>query len=104
MGIISTLNKKGEDSNDTVKRTRTRAGRADSGRMYKHGGNHGEAERIVQRSVGEDAGSGNGQHLGYDKHSVIGNNSGNSRNGYGKKTIKSEWGESDTAEGVKYFV
>jgi putative transposase len=35
------------------------------------------------------------EHLGYDKHSVLGNNSGNSRNGYGKKTIKSEWGESE---------
>lgn len=33
------------------------------------------------------------EHLGYEKHSVLGNNSGNSRNGYGKKTIKSEWGE-----------
>lgn len=37
------------------------------------------------------------EHLGYDKHSVHGNNSGNSRNGYGKKTIKSEWGESEIA-------
>ena len=37
------------------------------------------------------------EHLGYDKHSVVGNNSGNSRNGYGKKTIKSEWGESEIA-------
>jgi putative transposase len=35
------------------------------------------------------------EHLGYEKHSVLGNNSGNSRNGYGKKTIKSEWGESE---------
>lgn len=34
-------------------------------------------------------------HLGYEKNSVLGNNSGNSRNGYGKKTIKSEWGESE---------
>jgi putative transposase len=34
------------------------------------------------------------EHLGYDKNSILGNNSGNSRNGYGKKTIKSEWGES----------
>lgn len=32
-------------------------------------------------------------HLGYDKHSSKGNNSGNSRNGYKKKTIKSEQGE-----------
>jgi len=30
------------------------------------------------------------EHLGYEKHSVEGNNSGNSRNGFGKKTIKSE--------------
>lgn len=34
-------------------------------------------------------------HLGYEKNSVLGNNSGNSRNGYGKKTLKSEWGESE---------
>ena len=34
-------------------------------------------------------------HLGYDKHSPEGGNSGNSRNGYGKKTIKSEWGEAE---------
>ena len=27
------------------------------------------------------------EHLGYEKHSAAGNNSGNSRNGYGKKTI-----------------
>lgn len=35
------------------------------------------------------------EHLGYEKHSIVGNNSGNSRNGYGKKTVKSEWGESE---------
>lgn len=36
------------------------------------------------------------EHLGYEKHSVEGNNSGNSRNGYyPPKTIKSEWGEAD---------
>lgn len=35
------------------------------------------------------------EHLGYEKHSVSGYNSGNSRNGYGKKTIKSEWGEDE---------
>jgi transposase len=35
------------------------------------------------------------EHLGYAKNSVEGNNSGNSRNGYGRKTIKSEWGESE---------
>lgn len=35
------------------------------------------------------------QHLGYSKHSAEGKNTGNSRNGYNKKTIKSEWGESE---------
>lgn len=34
-------------------------------------------------------------HLGYKKHSVSGNNSGNSRNGKGKKTIKGDFGEVD---------
>lgn len=35
------------------------------------------------------------EHLGYDKNSVLGNNSGNSRNGYNKKTIQSQFGESE---------
>ena len=33
------------------------------------------------------------EHLGYEKHSIAGNNSGNSRNGYGNKTIVSDYGE-----------
>lgn len=33
------------------------------------------------------------EHLGYEKNSVLGNNSGNSRNGYGTKTISSDYGE-----------
>jgi len=37
------------------------------------------------------------EHLGYDKHSILGNNSGNSRNGYGKKTFKTELGETEIA-------
>ena len=32
------------------------------------------------------------EHLGYEKHSVKGNNSGNSRNGYSKKSIKTNYG------------
>lgn len=35
------------------------------------------------------------EHLGYDKHSALGNNSGNSRNGYNKKTLKTELGETE---------
>lgn len=37
------------------------------------------------------------EHLGYEKNSVEGNNSGNSRNGYGKKTISSDYGECEIA-------
>ena len=37
------------------------------------------------------------EHLGYEKHSAAGNNSGNSRNGYGKKTITSDYGECEIA-------
>jgi putative transposase len=35
------------------------------------------------------------EHLGYEKYSVQGNNSGNSRNGYGKKTLKTDLGETE---------
>jgi putative transposase len=37
------------------------------------------------------------EHLGYDKNSVLGNNSGNSRNGYNRKTITSDYGSSEIA-------
>ena len=37
------------------------------------------------------------EHLGYEKNSVAGNNSGNSRNGYGKKTISSDYGDCEIA-------
>jgi putative transposase len=35
------------------------------------------------------------EHLGYDKNSVLGNNSGNSRNGYNHKTIISDYGNAE---------
>lgn len=35
------------------------------------------------------------EHLGYEKNSAIGNGSGNSRNGYGKKTIQTELGKTE---------
>ena len=37
------------------------------------------------------------EHLGYEKNSIAGNNSGNSRNGYGKKTIASDYGKCEIA-------
>jgi len=36
-------------------------------------------------------------HLGYHKHSIEGNNSGNSRNGFNKKTIKTNYGATELA-------
>ncbi len=35
------------------------------------------------------------QHLGYNKHNNEGDNTGNSRNGYSKKTVKTRFGESE---------
>ncbi len=35
------------------------------------------------------------EHLGYEKHCNDGDNSGNSRNGYNRKTITSDYGESE---------
>jgi len=37
------------------------------------------------------------EHLGYEKHSILGNNTGNSRNGYNHKTIISDYGTSGIA-------
>lgn len=34
-------------------------------------------------------------HLGYEKHDPAGNNTGNSRNGYGKKSIKTRFGKTE---------
>ena len=49
----------------------------------------GTLEQMLQAEMDE--------HLGYEAHSPAGDNTGNSRNGYGKKTIRSEWGEADIA-------
>ena len=35
------------------------------------------------------------EHLGYEKHDIVGNNSGNSRNGYNIKTISTQHGEAE---------
>ena len=35
------------------------------------------------------------EHLGYDKHDISGNNSGNRRNGYNRKTISTQHGEAE---------
>ncbi len=35
------------------------------------------------------------EHLSPEQHKIVGDNGDNSQNGYGKKTAKSEWGESE---------
>jgi len=47
----------------------------------------GTLEEILEAEIEE--------HLGYEKNSIAGNNSGNSRNGYSKKTIKTKMGETE---------
>ena len=49
----------------------------------------GTIEQIIEEEMDE--------HLGYEKNSIAGNNSGNSRNSYGKKTIASDYGECEIA-------
>ena len=49
----------------------------------------GTIEQILEAEMEE--------HLGYAKYSMEGNNSGNSRNGYGRKTIKSDYGVCEIA-------
>jgi transposase-like protein len=44
-------------------------------------------QRILEAEVEE--------HLGYKKHSLEGINTGNSRNGYSKKTLKTRFGETE---------
>ena len=47
----------------------------------------GTVEQMLEAEIAE--------HLGYEKHSVQGNNSGNSRNGYNRKTITSDYGSTE---------
>lgn len=44
----------------------------------------GMVEKMLEKEMEE--------HLGYEKHAIKGNNSGNSRNGTGKKTVHSSHG------------
>ncbi len=53
------------------------------------------AKKLVQGTIEEMLEAEVDEHLGYEKHNITGNNSGNSRNGYNQKKIKSQFGESD---------
>ena len=52
-------------------------------------------KKVFAQSVQEMLEAEMDEHLGYEKHSTEGDHSGNSRNGYGQKTIRSDYGESE---------
>lgn len=58
---------------------------------------HNKLKELFRDSLQEILEAEMSEHLGYDKHSPDGNNTGNSRNGYSKKTIKSKYGPTEIA-------
>jgi len=54
-------------------------------------------KRLFVGTIEQMLEAGMDEHLGYEKHSVEGNNRGNSRNGYNHKTIISDYGGSEIA-------
>lgn len=56
---------------------------------------HNKLKELFKDSLQEILEAEMADHLGYDKHNTDGNNTGNSRNGYSKKTIKSKYGPAE---------
>ena len=56
-------------------------------------GNDGRLQQLTKAVVDRALQGEMTHHLGYEKHDVVGNNSGNSRNGKSKKTIKGKRGQ-----------
>lgn len=55
-------------------------------------GKDGAIRKLLKNSVEQLLQSEMNEHLGYEKHSSLGNNTGNSRNGKNVKTVRSEPG------------
>ncbi len=56
---------------------------------------HDLIKDLFKRTLQEILESEISDHLGYEKHDVVGNNTGNSRNGYSSKTIKTSLGQTE---------
>jgi transposase-like protein len=56
---------------------------------------HNKLKELFKESMQQILEAEMSEHLGYDKHSPEGNNTGNSRNGYSKKTIKTKYGPTE---------
>jgi len=58
-------------------------------------GHDGAIKKLLKSSLENILDSELSEHLGYEKHSPIGNNNGNSRNGKTSKSIRTDQGEID---------
>jgi putative transposase len=58
-------------------------------------GKNGAIKKLLKNSLEQMLHSEMTEHLGYEKHSLEGNNSGNSRNGVSSKSLKTDQGEID---------
>lgn len=56
---------------------------------------HNTLKDLFKRTLQEVLEAEMTEHLGYEKNNVAGNNSGNSRNGYSTKSIKTRLGETE---------
>ena len=64
-------------------------------RVRKYARHPGLIEKPVQGTIEEKLEAEMDEHLGYDKHNPLGDLSGNSHNGYNKKTIQPQMGKSE---------
>ena len=56
---------------------------------------HNKLKELFKASLQQILEAEMADHLGYDKHSPEGNNTGNSRNGYSKKTVRTKYGPTE---------
>ena len=81
-----------ENKNTRFGQKRNGASKASDGRLQKHGRHSDETKKLFAGTIEQMLEAEMDEHLGYEKNSAEGNNSGNSRNGYGKKAISSDYG------------
>lgn len=88
------MEEKRHENNETrIKREGNGTGKANDGRLPDNRRYSGKTQEIVCGTIELMLEAEMDEHLGYEKNSVLGNNTGNSRNGYGTKTIHSDYGD-----------
>ena len=63
------------------------------GRLKSTGDIQNKLKRLFSGTIEQMLEAEMDKYLGYEKHSIAGNNTCNSRNGYGRKTISSDYSE-----------